>query len=452
MGDISGTTDFAWRGGDLTTRYDLAASTVESAAIHLGTLEVDGRARTARGFARVEAEGDVSGDNVQLGSAVEAGLASAADATGDTLLSPLLAKFRNALSRNLRGSTFAARFTARRTAEDAALIIPQADLRSASGARLLSLSRAQFVRRETGLPRFEGNFATGGADMPRLSGRMEQTGDGASELRLAMQQYSAGGASLVIPRMTLQQSRSGQIALAGLAEASGALPGGRVQGLRLPLDGTIGANGALALWNGCREVRFASLALANLTLEQQALQLCPARGQPILRYSSAGLRVAAGTNALDLRGRLGDTPIALASGPVGFAYNPGSSGAVSVKQVQVLLGGPPDPIRLTLRDLNADLGAANIGGEFAGTDALLPAIPLDILDASGKWRYADGALLISDGSVHARRSPGDGPLRAADCARCHVNARRQPHHGKSDLARAKNAERSHPRRSGAQSQ
>ena len=43
--------------------------------------------------------------------------------------------------------------------------------------------------------------------------------------------------------------------------------------------------------------------------------------------------------------------------------------------------------------IEAQMGR-EIAGTFTGTEARLHAVPLDVLDASGKWRYAGGRLAL----------------------------------------------------------
>jgi hypothetical protein len=89
-------------------------------------------------------------------------------------------------------------------------------------------------------------------------------------------------------------------------------------------------------------------------------------------------------------GRLGETPIRLASGPVGFAW----PGNLSASQVDVALGPAATASRFRISNLSARIGK-DIAGSFDGADVRLAATPLDIVDASGKWRYAANRLTIS---------------------------------------------------------
>ena len=393
LASLSGTTRFTWRDGGLTTRYELRGrdlATAQAAAVRIG---LDGWLRTRRRFERIEAEADVEGAGVRLGSGLDAALADAAEATGDTLLGPILAQVRSRLAAEGRGSRLAGEVSLRRTGERTSMVVPTARLRGGSGATLLALSRFQVVSGGTAAPRFAGNFATGGDGLPRIAGRMEQRPGGAVEVRMSMAEYAAGTSRLAVPELVLLQRPDGVLGFAGQVRASGALPGGRAEALVLPVSGNWSPSRGLAMWNGCADLRFERLELANLTLDRRSLRLCPPRGSAMVRYDGRGLRIAAGAPSLQLAGRLGETPIAIRSGAVGFAY----PGSVSARQLVVTLGPAGTATTFAISDLSARIGE-DIAGRFEGADVRLYAVPLDLLGASGNWRYAGGRLAITDGS------------------------------------------------------
>ena len=415
---VRGNGRFTWRDDNLNIRYDVTASDAETPYAAIGSLALEGRVRALENFQRVEIDGDLAGKDLRMGGQLQAGLSDARSASDGTMLQPLLASLQQALGRELRASTISASFTARRLENRTSISIPQAALRGGSGAMLLALSRGQLAvgeGDEAGIPLFSGNFQTGGPGLPNISGRMEQAANGALELRIAMREYTAGSASLALPRLRLVQGRGGRIALDGRVLATGALPGGFVTNLDLPLDATISPDGELALWRGCRDLQFDRLAIAHVTLQRQSLSLCPQSGQPILRYGPSGMQFAAGTNALDLSGTLAETPIRLRSGPIGIAW----PGALAARDLDIVLGPGESAQRFTITDLRADLSSDAIGGEFSGADVFLASVPLDIFDASGNWRYVDGRLLIAQGSLRVEdRQENDRfePLVARDAS------------------------------------
>jgi hypothetical protein len=390
---LNGEGDVAWRDGRLTGAYTLVARGIDTSGAQLAVLTSKGRVRAAENFARLELEGDMEGNGLHIGGDLDRTLAATQSSAADTLVAPLLAKLRAGLKREQRASSLAGNFTLRKTGAVMTAAVPQATLRGGSGATLVALSRFQMSTAATGAPRLSGNFSTGGADLPRIAGRMERQAGGGVLLRMSMAEYRAGDASVALPELVLVQGQNGALGFSGKARLSGALPGGSARDLELPLSGTYSGNGGLALWPGCTDLRFSSLAFANVTLERRALTLCPPRGTAIVRIDARGTRIAAGAPSLDLRGRLGETPIALRTGPVGFAW----PGSLSAKQVDVALGPADTATRFRLNDLSAQLGT-EISGKFEGADVLLYAVPLDVLQASGAWRYADGRLTLTDGA------------------------------------------------------
>lgn len=391
VGTLGGKGRLAYRKGLLTAHYDLTGARVASPQATATKLALSGSLRAAEAFSRLDAEGEVSGQGVATGNGLDRALADLRNAGEGTLAAPLLEQVRAALARESRGSTFKAAYVARRNGDAFNLILPQGALRGGSGQALLSLSRVQIGATQGGGLRIAGNFATGGRGLPRVAGRMERGPAGQLLMRMEMPEYAAGGSRIAIPHLLLAQSRDGALGFAGQAVLSGALPGGQARNLAVPLDGNWSSRAGLSLWRKCIELGFDRLVLANLTLERRRLPVCPQRGRAIVQADGRGVRVAAGAPALDIAGRLGATPIRIASGPIGFAM----PGHLAARRVNVALGPAATASRFVVSDLSARIGR-DIAGNFSGADVLLAAVPLDLRDATGGWRFADGRLSISD--------------------------------------------------------
>ena len=387
---MTGRGRFTWRGDGFAALYAVAAENMSTPQADAAGLAVEGRIRAFDRFGRLEVNGEADGRGISMGPALDSAIAGAAEAGRGTLVEPLLNRLGLNLARAALGSTLAAAFDLRSEGGVTNLALPEARLRSANGATFLALSRAQMTFGETAVPRIAGDIETGGNGLPQITGRMEQRGDGLRELRLAMREYASGNARLAIPAMRLAQSRDGSIAMEGRVLASGGLPGGFAEGLVLPVDGTLAADGSLALWDGCRTMRFERLALANLALDGRQLRLCPPSGRPILRYGANGLDVAAGAPSLDLAGTIADTPIRLRSGAAAFAW----PGAVVARDLDISLGPVGNAQRFVISDLSADMSRGGAVGAFAGADVTLASVPLDIGGAEGRWTYRGGRLQI----------------------------------------------------------
>lgn len=390
----NGTMSGKFRGGNLRSRYTLALRGVDAEQARIAVLTADGTLRASDGFGQVELETSLEGNGLRIGDGLGASLADLETSTSDTLLAPLLRKARLAFERESRGSSFAGRVSVRSSDKGFSFVMPEGRIVGGSGATLLSLSRVQFGAAEEG-GRFLGNFATGGDGVPRIVGRMERRGQGAPVLRMRMAEYTAGSSSLAIPELVVAQSPQGVIGFAGRMEASGALPGGSTRGLRVPVSGNYSASGGLSLWRACTDVRFDRLEVANLALGGTSLTLCPSSSGAIVRTGPRGLRIAAGSPSLNLSGMLGETPIRIASGPVGFAW----PGAMSARALDVTLGPAGTDTRFRIANLDAQLGK-DIQGTFDDADVRLYAVPLDLNGASGNWAYRGGALSIGDATFN----------------------------------------------------
>ena len=412
LASSAGDVRFVWRKQVLTAHYDLTASRVSSPQAALADLSAKGVLRAGNGFARVDVEGDVAGKGLAMGPALDRALADLGRSGQGTLLDPIAAQMRNGLRREGAGSRLSARFILRRADDGTSLVLPQAQVTGGSGAALLALSRVQALLGGAGGPVVSGNFITGGTGLPRISGRMEQLSGGRLVARMAMAEYRAGSARVAVPRLMVAQANGGALGFSGEARLSGDLPGGRAEGLVLPVQGNWSARGGLALWQACVPVRFDSLVLADLRLDRRALTLCPPRGGAIVRTGQGGLRIAAGLPALALSGRLGDTPLRLASGPVGLAW----PGNMAARAIDVELGPPGTASRFRISSLAAALGR-DVAGTFSGADVSLAAVPLDLRDAAGRWHFAAGRLTLSEGAFRLEdREANDRfqPLTARD--------------------------------------
>lgn len=399
---LEGHSRFTLRDGNLTARYDLAGEQLVSPQVHASALAFEGILRGTNGLARLDTEGTLKGSGIVLGDAVADGLAQAEAASVGTLAAPVLEQLRAALLREGRGSSLGGSYLLRRSDKLVTLVVPSGTLRGGSGQALLSLSRFQLSTGDEMPLRVSGNFATGGNGLPRIAGRMERPQGGDLTMQVTMAEYRAGDARLALPRLMIVQNSRGALGFAGEARLSGGLPGGRAENLVLPLEGSWSEAGGLAMWRKCAELRFDRLAFAELTLDRQRVTLCPPRGGAIVRSDRVGTRIAAGATGLGLAGKLGATPIRIASGPVGFAW----PGRIAARALDVTLGPAGTAARFRIADLAANVGS-DVAGTFAGADIRLDAVPLDILEASGRWRYAGGVLAIDEGALRLEDRQSD---------------------------------------------
>ena len=388
--------------GVAAARYTIAARGVQTSQALAAVVTAEGDILARKGFQRIELEGDIEGNGLRLGSQMVAALNTLSEGGKGTLAAPLARQMAAALTSEARGSAIEGDIRLRKNGDVLTIMAPRVEMRGGSGARILALSRFQFSSKAGEAPVLAGNIVTGGPGLPQISGRMERGGGGNAEFRLRMAEYSAGGSSLAVPQITITQGRSGALGFSGRVLASGDLPGGMARGLNMPISGSYVPGGALAMWQECTEVGFDELVFANLRMDKRKLTLCPPRGGAMLRYSGGAVKVAAGAPSLDLSGWLGETPIKLATGPVGFAW----PGTLKAQAVDVTLGPEGAASRFVISNLDAQLGA-NIAGTFANADIALANVPLDVREAGGRWDYTDGRVTLADVmfALHDRKEP-----------------------------------------------
>lgn len=389
---IEGSLVFAVKSDEATIDYDLGLAGLDTPEANLALLSSDGIVRLRDGFERLEWSGGFEGRDLRPGETFDCALAQLRIGGDDNPIAPLAAKLQAALSEQARGSNLSGDFTLRSEVGALNLVVPQASLRNRPGERLAEISRLRWS--DAGRGNLGGSFRTGGPGLPRIAGSLASDSGGRAVWRIAMEEYVAGSSRLALPRLRVERSPGGRLELAGEVRLSGPLPGGRARNLAFPIEAEVEPDGTYRAFPRCTRFGFDSFAYANLSLERQYVTLCPPTGKAIVRGGEGPLRIAAGAPSLELEGTLAGTVIDLSSGPVGFAY----PGVLRASEVFVHLGPEDEGADFVLTDLDASLGGSDISGSFADTEAKLVAVPLDIGNASGEWRYADGVLSLSQGT------------------------------------------------------
>ena len=407
---LDGTVDLMWRFagdkegtvGDLSLKHDLALRDLRSAGAKIGALTTEGTGRISNNLTRSEFAAQFEGEEIDFGIAGNPALAQTRAATEGTLVASLLGKFERGLASALTDGRMQGDVTLRSNEDGLTVIIPEARLRSGGGETVLALSRVSYVSRSG---RLSGNILTGGQDLPRINGRMEQVTGGDLALRLSMAEYRAGSDAIALPRLELRQDAGGRLSFNGMVQAEGALPGGAVRGLQVPVEGSWSANEGLAMGPRCTDVKLASLRMYQLSLRERSLRLCPQTGGAMVRYRDA-LDVAVVSDNVLLTGALSDTPTRLTSDRVTLRY----PGPFTLTGLDAVIGTEGSGVRLTAATLDGTLGET-IGGNFAGGTAQMDVVPLDLSDLSGNWSFADGALRVGEGAftLTERTGPGLAP-------------------------------------------
>lgn len=388
---ISGSAEFDWRDGLGNAKFSARGREAGSAGLTMATLGATGAVRLKPADSRFEIDAEIEGRDIAFDAGVERGLAELTGSSAGTLAEPLLVKLRGALSRALPQSTLSGQVLVRQNGERLSVVVPSARLRSAAGDELVSVSQLQYANGSDEGVQLAGNFATSGDGLPQMRGRIEQSATGGANVRFEMAPYRAGTSSLAIPRLTLSELGKGSYALSGMAIASGEVPGGRIAGLQVPLDGTWSERSGLAMVRNCHELRFKRFEISGLDLATNSISLCPYRAASGLQSTADGLAFSLVSDDLALGGTLGDSSIALEAKAVRFTSSEGLVG----EDALVTLGQDDDPSRIALKGFTASF-AETVTGSMTGLEAGLAAVPLDIAAGEGAWRFSDGVFEIAD--------------------------------------------------------
>ena len=394
LASATGAGKYAYAGSDLAATYQLKGVGLDAGGVKAATVMLAGELASHDRLGSFASTGLLSGTQISPGASFDKALAGLEHGGQGTLIAPVAAQMRTALARETNGSSLAASFKVSQAGLLTYVVIPAALWRGGSGAHLAELSQLQLTLGGRSGPLVSGNLRTDGAGLPHIQGRIERRGAGGGMATLSLAEYRAGDTAVALPELKVVQLAGGAIGFAGRAIVSGALPGGRVDNLALPIDGSYSGRTGLAALLRCTPVSFDRFKIANLALTSNTLTLCPGPEGAILRSDARGFRVAAGTPGLALQGLLGTTAVRLRSGPVGMAW----PGALAARAIDVSLGPVANPTTLKIAQLRASLGKI-ITGQFSGTELKLNAVPLDVFDAAGNWRFANSELTVAGASL-----------------------------------------------------
>ncbi|MEL6488170.1 MAG: hypothetical protein AAFQ13_13640, partial [Pseudomonadota bacterium] len=390
----SGSARFSVSQDGLMLSHNLTFERLETGLASINALRADGALRSAQGFSQTTWDAQVTGKGLDLAAYVDGAIAEAAEASEGTLAAGLLGKLQRNLKGAVKGASFDADVTWRQEGDAQSIVIPEARLRSDAGATVIAVSRLAWGATSADEPtRLSGNFLTGGTGLPDITGRMDQGENGAIALRLSMGEYSEGEDRLAIPSLQARQTGKGSWLFSGKITASGAIPGGAIMSLEVPLTGTYNSGAGLRLGSRCTDIRFASAVYYDLALESQALRVCPMGQRAMLRYDGA-LEIDTQVDDLALKGELGGSAIRFNAAQAQLGY----PGGFDLTDLSATIGEPGNGVHLTSAALSGSF-EDGLSGTFERAAAKLDAVPLDLSDMAGRWVYDGETLRVSHTSL-----------------------------------------------------
>ena len=283
----------------------------------------------------------------------------------------------------------------------------QLEIGSRSGARLrIEAGKAAALRVETGALSLDGiaELAGGGFPAARLTLR-QATPDTPLSGEAIVVPYAAKDARLALAPVRFTQGPAGAWLVRTTATLDGPLGDGRVTGLSLPIDASIGK--VLTINPACVPLHFTSLAIAGVVLGETRLPLCPVGGA-MLRIARAGASGGMAVPRPRLSGRVGSQPLWI--GAADLRVDIGRPGFVA-NALAVRLGAGAAPTALDIVKLDGRIDGAGVGGGFAGAAGRIANVPLLLSGGEGRWRLAGGrlglggVLTVADADPNPRFNP-----------------------------------------------
>ncbi len=311
------------------------------------------------------------------------------------LVGPLLSSFGTAVDAAGRSFTVSAPVRIDSSADLTRLAVRSARLRADSGVELAITSGDRVLGWDGRRLALGGDFRFDGGGLPALSGSFARTGDGGVALRLAPFRTATTDAALAVDRFDLAMDSNGNGRFVAAAGLSGPVAGGRVDGLVLPLTGRID-DGRISIDAGCRDLRYAGIAMATVRFGAGAVRACSLPGEPLLAFGGNGpLRGGIATGPLQLRGRTGASPLALSATSLRYAL---ASGTAEVRGLTVDLGDAASLTKFAAERITAVSSPAGWRGELFGGTGQIGNVPLEMSAIAGPWHLANDALVL-DGSL-----------------------------------------------------
>lgn len=379
------------------TGPDFAANRVDLDAE--GTVGREAPALTGRlGFARAAAS-----------PALRQRIAASAKGLDGSPVGPLAGKATDAIARMLADMGGSAGFALAGEGATARIELIAPELTSASGASLSGNgdSRIGYLF-AAAAPAFfvQGAWRFGGGDLPTGSLELDRRADGSVSGFARFEPYAAGGARLALQPVRFSGGADGALRFATLAELSGPVGDGRVERLRVPVEGGLTATGVLALNGGCRRIAADRIDVSGLRLAAPALDLCSRAGQPLLTAGSGGLRGAVRIPGMRLAGSNGASPFALTSGPgeIDLATMRWTLARADVRLGEDQ-GGGEGVTRFAAGRLTGAPTPRGMAGELTDASGRIGAVPLEMSEIGGRWTWADGTLALDGRIVVADAEP-----------------------------------------------
>jgi translocation and assembly module TamB len=363
--------------------------------------------------------GNFNADSAALDPSMLAGVTQPLAAAAKTPIGPVVSSIGNAIMRVSRDFNAAGEIRLVNFVGGGGARIGNATISGPGGARarIFGGSGVTYYWPASAM-RIDSSIEMGGGGLPNGRVTLRQPGPGAPMTGVAdLAPYAAGGQRLAFTPIRFGAGPGGSTALSTTAQLDGPFPGGKVQALRLPIEGRIGRGGSFAFGTSCAVVSFNYFQMSSIQLGPTRLPVCPIGPAIVSKNAQGGVTTAARINNPVLNGRIGSSPLHLAAATgqiVGdrFGFN----------SLAMRLGQAKSPINFSASRLTGTFAGSNLKGNFGGGKATIGSVPLLLSNGSGSWTFRNSnldvrsALTVSDRDANPRFYPlhsGDTHLTLA---------------------------------------
>lgn len=393
-----------FEGTAVRTKLDVKAEMARLRGADFAAETVNLDAKGLVGSAAPRLDGRISFARASGSEAVRRSIAENARNLEGTPIGPLAVKAALALSRALADTGGSAGFelTGEGPTARVDLIAPQ--LTSASGAYFTSSADSRigylYGAAEPAVLA-SGRWSFGGDDLPTGTLRLDRSAEGVVTGLASLQPYNADKARLALDPLRFTGQPNGLLRFATVVNLSGPIAGGRVEQLSVPLRGFLSPTGTLALDGGCTRIGADRIDVGGFRLAKSAIDLCSRPGGALLSVSPGGLRGTIHIPAIRLRGTSGSSPFGLNSGPAKIDL---ADFRWSLALADIRLGEGESATRFSAQSMSGRASAQGMAGDLVGAKGKIGAVPLNMSEIGGEWRWANGALTL------------DGRLTVTDAA------------------------------------
>lgn len=392
-------------GTSVLTKLDIDADMARVRGADFVAETVNLEAKGSVGSAAPKFDGRISFARASGSADLRRSLADSARGLAGTPVGPLASKAVGALSRVLADASGSAGFALAGEGVTAHIDLIAPELTSASGARFIGSANSRIGYLYGADERAviaTGRWSISGGDVPSGMLSLDRNEGGRVTGLASLDPYSADGARLALTPVRFSGGAGGLLRFATTAALSGPLAGGRVERLTVPLNGYLAPTGALALDGGCSRIAADRIEVSGFRLGRSAIDLCSRPGAPLLSAGPDGLRGNIRIPGIALRGTSGSSPFSMKSGPANIDL---SAMRWSLARADIRLGEGESVTRFAAESLTGRRAPQGTAGDLRGASGKIGAVPLNMSEIAGQWRFANGALTLDGGLLLTDAAP-----------------------------------------------